>query len=278
MKQVSLTARGHDFTTVSTIQELATVANDSEIKTIQLALGLSFPTLPSSKAAINPGMGNYVKQQLAQKDVTIGILSCYINMIHPDLTIREENLAKFEQYVAMAHSFGANIVATETGNVYPEIHYTPDNFTEAVFSEMVQVIKRLVKVGERHQTIIGIEPGLNHPLHSLEKVTRLIDAVDSPYLGIILDPTNLIDATNYQEQVAMVETAFTKFGEQIVGFHLKDYLINDQAIVPTALGEGMMDYQAIIKIIERQKPYLFVVLEETKDDKLHVAVEKIHRA
>ncbi|MFV0557186.1 MAG: sugar phosphate isomerase/epimerase family protein [Enterococcus sp.] len=278
MKQVSLTARGHDFTTVATIQELAELASDSGIKTVQLALGLSFPTLPTSQAAINPGMGNYFKQQFAQKDVTIGILSCYINMIHPDLTIREENLMKFEQYVAMAHSFGANMVATETGNVYPEIHYTPDNFTEAAFDEMVQVIKRLVKAGERHQTIIGIEPGVNHPLHSLEKVERLIKAVDSPYLGIILDPTNLIDASNYQEQVAMVETAFDKFGEQIVGFHLKDYLVNDQEIVPTALGEGVMDYQAIIQIIEQRKPYLFVVLEETKDEKLRVAVEKIHQA
>ena len=84
-------------------------------------------------------MGNYVKRVLEKQEVTVGILSCYINMIHPDLTIREELLTKFEQYLRYASSFGASMVASETGCVLPEIQYTEENFTDEAFAEAVSV-------------------------------------------------------------------------------------------------------------------------------------------
>ncbi|MFV0561081.1 MAG: sugar phosphate isomerase/epimerase family protein [Enterococcus sp.] len=279
MKKLTITARGHDLTNVSSVQELAEKANQIGVDTLQLALGISFPELPVSGEAINPGMGNYFKKELAKKNISVGILSCYINMIHPDLVIREELLHKFERYVAMAGTFGASIVASETGNVLPEIRYTEDNFTEEAFYEMVAVIKRLVEAGERHGVIIGIEPGLNHPLHSLEKVERLIQEIDSEYLGIILDPTNLITKDTYANQVAMTREAFEKFGEKIVGFHLKDFIVNEEGVIcPVALGEGLIEYDALTTLIERYRPYSFVVLEETKDEKITKGIQHIQEA
>lgn len=263
---LNITIRGHDLSQVQTIEDLAEKTKEQGIHTLQLALGLSFPEMSSGANEINSGMGNYVKQVLEKQEVSVGILSCYINMIHPDLTIREELLTKFEQYLHYASSFGASMVASETGCVLPEIQYTEENFTDEAFAEAVSVIRRLVKAGEKYQMMVGIEPGLNHPVYSLARVEQLIQAVDSDYLGIILDPTNLITSTNYQEQVQLVEEAFERFGEKICAVHLKDFRVEQEKIVPVNLGDGVIEYTKIKEIIKKNRPYLYVVLEETKDD------------
>ena len=263
---LNITIRGHDLSQVQTIEDLAEKTKEQGIHTLQLALGLSFPEMSSGANEINSGMGNYVKQVLEKQEVSVGILSCYINMIHPDLKIREELLTKFEQYLHYASSFGASMVASETGCVLPEIQYTEENFTDQAFAEAVSVIRRLVKAGEKYQMMVGIEPGLNHPVYSLARVEQLIQAVDSDYLGIILDPTNLITSTNYQEQVQLVEEAFERFGEKICAVHLKDFRVEQEKIVPVNLGDGVIEYTKIKEIIKKNRPYLYVVLEETKND------------
>ncbi|WP_148248990.1 sugar phosphate isomerase/epimerase [Enterococcus faecium] len=263
---LNITIRGHDLSEVQTIEDLAEKTKEQGIHTLQLALGLSFPEILSGTNEINSGMGNYVKRVLEKQEVTVGILSCYINMIHPDLTIREELLTKFEQYLRYASSFGASMVASETGCVLPEIQYTEENFTDEAFAEAVSVIRRLVKAGEKYQMMVGIEPGLNHPVYSLARVEQLIQAVDSDYLGIILDPTNLITSSDYQEQVQLVEEAFERFGEKICAVHLKDFRVEQEKIVPVNLGDGVIEYTKIKEIIMKNRPYLYVVLEETKDD------------
>lgn len=263
---LNITIRGHDLSEVQTIEDLAEKTKEQGIHTLQLALGLSFPEIPSGANEINSGRGNYVKRVLEKQEVTVGILSCYINMIHPDLTIRQELLTKFEQYLRYASSFGASMVASETGCVLPEIQYTEENFTDEAFAEAVSVIRRLVKAGEKYQMMVGIEPGLNHPVYSLARVEQLIQAVDSDYLGIILDPTNLITSSDYQEQVQLVEEAFERFGEKICAVHLKDFRVEQEKIVPVNLGDGVIEYTKIKEIIMKNRPYLYVVLEETKDD------------
>ncbi|TNV69713.1 sugar phosphate isomerase/epimerase family protein [Trichococcus shcherbakoviae] len=270
---LNITVRGHDLSGVASVKDLAEHTKKQGVHNLQLALGMSFPDMPSGAANLNPGMGAAIKRELANEDVQVGILSCYINMIHPDLEIREQLLQKFESYLRHARYFGASMVASETGCVLPEIQYTEDNFSDEAFADMVGVIRRLVKAGEEAGMLVGIEPGLNHPLYSLERVEQLLTAVQSDYLGIIFDPSNLITNEDYQHQVAMVERAFERFGDKIVAVHLKDFKVEDDQIIPVNLGEGLIDYAAIARIIAKHKPLSYVVLEETKDDHIGRALQ-----
>lgn len=270
---LNITVRGHDLSGVTSVKELAAQTKKQGVHNLQLALGMSFPDMPSGAANLNPGMGAAIKRELAKEEVQVGILSCYINMIHPDPEVREQLLQKFESYVRHARYFGAAMVASETGCVLPEIQYTEENFTDEAFADMVAVIHRLVKAGEAAGMLVGIEPGLNHPLCSLERVEQLLEAVQSDYLGIILDPSNLITSEDYQGQVAMVERAFERFGDKIVAVHLKDFKVEDGQIIPVNLGEGLIDYAAIAATIAKHKPLSYVVLEETKDDHIKEALQ-----
>ncbi len=264
---IQYVVRGHDLTQgVVTPSDLADQIAKQGISSVQLALGISFKDMPSNAVNINPGMGSAIRQSLARKDIDIAILSCYINMIHPDLTIREQLLQKFESYVRHAKYFGAAMVASETGNVLPDIIYTEDNFTEQAFETLVPVIQRLVDTGEKHNVLIGIEPGLNHPLYALQRVEQLLEKVRSDYLGIILDPTNLISVSTHLTQVDLVKQAFERFGDKIVAVHLKDFVIENNQVIPTNMGTGLIKYKQILEIVQAYKPYCYVVLEETKDD------------
>ncbi|MDR3190876.1 MAG: sugar phosphate isomerase/epimerase [Lactobacillaceae bacterium] len=271
----NLTIRGHDVTDCHSYLELPQKIKAYGIKNVQLALGKSFPDLPSGAPDLSPGYGTFIKQQFQQADVQIALLSCYINMIHPNLATREQLLQKFEAYVAHAKYFGASMVASETGNVLPEIQYTEQNFTPAAFELAVASIQRLVKAGEQHNILIGIEPGLNHPIYSLDQTVELLKRIDSPQLGIILDATNLITATTYQEQTALLQRAFDLFGAKIVAIHLKDFNVVNGQIVPTAIGDGVMDLAGMLAIIRQHKPFVYVVMEQTQDAKIPVAAKLI---
>ncbi|WP_413523233.1 sugar phosphate isomerase/epimerase family protein [Lactococcus raffinolactis] len=268
---INLAVRGHDLAPINGIEDLAQKIQGMGISNVQLSLPASFPNLPSDTQNINPGLGTYIKNAFADSAIQIAILSCYINIIHPDLEMRETLLKKFESYVKNAKYFGATMVATETGNVFEEIQFTEDNFTDDVFEMTIQVIKRLVEVGENHQTLIGIEPGLNHPLHTIQSVSEMISRVPSDFLGIILDVTNLICIDTYQNYQAILEEAFEAFGDKIIAIHLKDFKIDDGKIIPVDLGTGLLDIKNALDFIKQRKPYLYIVMEETKNDAISEA-------
>ena len=167
------------------------------------------------------------------------------------------------------------MVASETGSILPNMGYTEENFSDVVFDDLVQVIKRLVQVAKRHQVMLGIEAGLNHPLSSIDRIEELLERVPSDYLGIIFDPTNLITAKNYQEQVALTREAFSRFGDAIVCLHLKDYQVIDGKIKVVPLGEGRIDYQQLLAITAAYKPYCYVVLEGTTEEAMQPAISLI---
>lgn len=270
----NLAVRGHDLTKVCDPQDLACQVAEKGIKNVQFALNASFPEL-SAAPLISPGMGTFFKNEFGQQGIQVALLSCYSNLIHPDTDEREKILQKFERYLFHARYFGASMVASETGSVIPTLGYTEENFTDEVFDELVTVIQRLVKTGERYQTMVGIEAGLNHPLFSNDRIQELITRVPSDFLGIVYDPTNLITPETASKQVEIVAEAFEKFGERIACLHLKDYVIEGDRIVSVPLGEGVIPYQAILQIVDRYKPYCYVVLEGTKDEGIKRAVAMI---
>lgn len=266
MIKVNLTIRGHDLSKVDSPIDLANKTQEVGITNLQFAMGASFPDLNSTGPAINPGMGTYFKNLFSQKNIQIALLSCYSNLIHPEPEKREEILQKFESYLRYASFFGASMVASETGSVIPDLGYTEENFEDAVFEDLVEVVQRLVRKGEEYKTLVGIEAGLNHPLYSVERTKELVEAIDSEYLGIILDPTNLITVETHETIEEIVKEAFKSYGHKICAVHLKDYVVEGDAIIPVPLGEGVIPYESILKIVESYKPYCYVVLEQTQNE------------
>ena len=258
--------RAHDLTAPRTPEELGRACEQQGVHYVQLALAKSFPNMPSGTGAVSCGMGAHVRRVLECYGVEIAVMGCYFNLIDADPVAREAGIEKFESYLRVARHFGAPIVATETGSVDPEFHYTEANFTDEAFEEAAIVIERLVRAGERAGAIVGIEPGVNHPIHDVETCARLIERIDSPYLGFILDPTALVTPDLASSQLAICNEMLERFASRIVATHLVDWRIEDGGLVRVNLGEGSMDVDTILGAVEAAKPYGYVITEFTEND------------
>lgn len=125
-------------------------------------------------------------------------------------------------------------------------------------------VSELVEEAEKFGVIVGIEPGVNHPIYSPKVMRRLIDDVKSNNLQVILDPANLLTEENYKSQKIIFEEAFRLFGDRIVAVHAKDFVVNEGEFEFVPVGTGLLDYETVFKYLKHKKPYINILMENTK--------------
>ena len=257
--------RGHDLPVQDDIEGLAQAAEARGIHTLQFALPLSLPTVSDHGNKINQGLGNYVRRTFADHDVEVGILSCYVNMIDPDATGRQAALTRLQRYLRYAPAFGTRIVATETGSVEVGFPYTEKNFAAKPFADLIDAVAAVLPAAHAAGTMLALEPGVNHPLYSLDKTAALLAHFDyDPALKLIIDPVNLLQP-DHHDVVGILQEAFERFADQIVAVHIKDYQWTPGAarLVKTVIpGAGEQDIQPLIDLAERYQPFGIKCLDE----------------
>lgn len=235
---------------------------------VQLALNKSFD-LDIKPGTLNPGMSYLIGSAFRRHDIQIAVLGCYANIIHPDPEERHSALSRFKEHIRFSRDFGCGIVGTETGNVNPDIIYTEENFHEKPFQDVLSSVRELVEEAEKFGVIVGIEPGVNHPIYSPETMKRLLDEVQSNNLQVIFDPVNLMTAENHERQNEILSEAFSLWGDRIAVIHAKDFTISEGRLVPAPVGKGLMDYEFII---QQLSPHINIILDETSPENIEDAI------
>nr|WP_106783480.1 sugar phosphate isomerase/epimerase [Lysinibacillus timonensis] len=261
---IKLGIRAHDIANLP-LEELVNEISSKGLTAVQLALGKSFKELNTSFGSFSPGFAYHFESAFRGKGIQIAILGCYINMIHPDRHARRKELDRFKEHIRFARDFGCSIVGTETGNVNSDIVYTEENFKEQPFLEVVESVKELVEEAEKFGVLVGIEGGINHPIHTPQRMKRLLDEIPSNHLQVIYDPANFISMDNYQHQEEVIQEALELFGDKIVALHAKDFIIEDNWVKIVPVGQGMLNYDFIFKCIKPKKPYLNILMEGTRE-------------
>lgn len=256
--------RAHDIENLP-LEELVQVIAGKGLTSVQLALSKSLEGVNTELGSLSPGLARYVASAFSKHNVQIAVLGCYFNMIHPDLVERKKGMERFKEHIRYARDFGCSIVATETGNVNAEIFYTEENFKEEPFLEVVESVRELVQEAEKFGVIVGVEAGVNHPVYSSKVMKRLLDSIDSNNLQVILDPVNLLTIDTYQNQEEIFQEAMDLFGDRVIILHAKDFVIEDNQLVPTAVGKGLLNFDYILNVLKKKKPYMNILLEETKE-------------
>lgn len=265
--------RAHDFPGHS--PELIAKLKHYRFSHIQLAVRKSFPASVPSLSSLSPGTAVYYGESFRQAGIKIAVLGCYVNIIDPDPDKRTQALQDFSTHLRLARDFGASLVGTETGSVGNG--YTPDNFTEEAFQEVVNSVKWMVAEAERFGVTVGIEAGQNHPLHSVRLTKRLLELVPSNNLQIILDCANLMSPDNYRQQEKVIAEALEQLGERIAVIHLKDFTVEDGKIVIVPVGQGQLHFAPILQYMKYKRPHIQGLLESTTEPFLQESVDFLHR-
>jgi len=261
--------RAHDFGQLPA-ERLADVLHAYEPACIQLALAKALPDTPKRGGFLSPGYARRVRRAFEARDIGIAVLGCYINPVHPDEAERGRQLERFEEHLRYARDFGCAIVGTETGSLNSDCSYNPGTRDEAVFDRLCASVERLARTAERCGAIVGIEPvAWQHTLSTIEKTVRLLERIDSPALGVIFDPVNLIprEGLGARGHADFLAEAMDAFGDRIVAVHAKDYrMAEGRKTEGAAAGTGIFDFDALFRLLQARKPGIDVLLENSSPE------------
>lgn len=266
--------RAHDFGQIP-LKDLIEKLQHYQFSHIQFAVMKSFPHSAPSLAILSPGTATYFGNAFRQAGIQIAVLGCYVNIVASDPKKRAQALADFSTQLRLARDFGASLVGTETGSVGDG--YTPDNFTEEAFQEVVTSVTAMVQEAERFGVTVGIEAGLNHPLYTAALARRLLDAIPSNNLQIILDCANLMSPSNYLLQEDIIAEALELLGNRIAIIHLKDFVVQEGRIQMVPVGQGWLKFAPILHYMKYKRPHIQGILESTTEAHLEKSVAFIKR-
>lgn len=254
--------RAHDLPIFDNTEKLAKELNKYALNNVQFSPKFSLKEQTNNGLNMSFGLAHHSEEILTNGHINIAILGCYINIIHPDMNERQKSLRLFKKYLALSKVFKCPLVATETGSVNNLFKPQESNWTKEALSLTIKQIKKLVKASENLGVLVGIEPGVNHPIHNISTIKKMLDEVDSPNLKIIFDPTNLVLNKNDSE-IEIVEKGLAQFGDSIYAFHIKDYDFKGNQKIITPFGQGLAPMREIANVIQDYLPHSYVLMEET---------------
>lgn len=255
--------RAHDFGSFETVEELAcTVASYKQPATIQLALGKVIPSARKWQEWDEEYISS-VRDTLASHGVSVAVIGCYINPVHPDEEKRAENVARFKRSLELNKAFGCRIVATETGSWTPDITYSAETFEPYVFDIFCKSLEEMLNAAVKNDAIVAIEPvSFHHTICTMERMVRVLEKFQDEHLKVLLDPVNLVPKCGIPELDGSVRRRpsaeaqrryfmplLDAFQDRLCALHGKDYILDDNGLKygKKPILTGVFDWPAFFK-------------------------------
>ena len=197
--------------------------------------------LPSMPDAIDAETAASIGAASRATGVAIEAVSGTYNMIHPNPAVRRQGLARLEVLCAAAPAMGTRLVTLCTGtrDAEDQWRFHPDNATLEAWRDLSTEMAKALAIAETHGVDLGIEPELANVVASAADARRLIAAMGSRRLRVVLDPANLFEVAEPTERRRLVEEAVDLLGDDIAMAHAKD---RDPQGGFTAAGRGVIDF------------------------------------
>ena len=262
--------RAHDLCPKLPLTEVLDTVRAHNIRHIQLAFGKSVSDYDFSTGHYSAGFAGYIGSELRKRDIHIAVLGCYINPANPDEEARKAAVARFIEHLRYAKRIGADMVGTETGRFSTDFKVTPLTRTEECYETMLKSFNEIVRAAEQLGVVVGVEGVFNHTLHSPEMMDRFLRDIDSASVEVILDAVNLMTPAvefDPEGQAAILEKAFSLYGDRISVLHLKDFVFDGEKQLYRHPGEGHMNYAPLMQYVAEKKPQIIGLLENSSPDR-----------
>lgn len=259
--------RCHDLCPKMEMEKLFEEIKANDIHQVQLAFKKSVSNYDFSTGHYSAGFGRYIASWLEKNDIHVAVLGCYINPIHPVEAKRQEEVARFIEHLKYARAMGADMVGTETGRLDPDMKVVPDTRTEGAYQLLLKSFRQIVAAAEKLGVIVGVEGVFDHTLYSPAMMKRFLEDIDSPNVEVILDPVNLIHPEEVDCQADVIGKAFAYYGDKITMLHMKDFVFEGRSQKYRHVGEGLFQYEPLMKLVKEKKPYITMLMENSSKDR-----------
>jgi sugar phosphate isomerase/epimerase len=191
--------------------------------------------------AIPPSTIADIKAKAQASGITLSALSATYNMIHPNMTERENGHHRLAVMAEAAKALDIPLVTLCTGtrNTHDQWKHHPDNSSVEAWTDLIHSMQTAITIAERCDIDLGIEPELSNVINSAAQARRLLTELKSPRLKIIFDPVNLFEIEPVTEQRRIISSALDLLSNYIVMAHAKDRTSTGAFV---AAGTGVLDY------------------------------------
>ncbi len=213
---------------------------------VHLALSKTVPGFSMQRAEelLTEDFAREVRGLLEDSGLKCAVLGCY-------LTLNTEDEAEwawvkrcYATHLRFAPQIGALTVGTET-----PVNRGADWGSEAAMERLTGRVRELTAIAEDCGAVLALEPVYRHTLCTPERAERLLQAVPSEHLRIILDAVNLLSGRTCAQADAIIADAIRRLGPQVAVMHLKDYrpLEGSDDLDSIACGTGCMRYEELLR-------------------------------
>ena len=260
--------RLHDTAGVTLAEHLSN-AEQQGFSCVHLAMQKVIPgfKMGSAPELLTDDLAAEVKETCAKYHQQLAVLGCYLNLATPDPEELERTLAIYKAHLRFARLTGAVVVGTETGAPNTGYKTVPECWTEESLQLFIDRIRPVVRWAEEEGAIFAIEPVCRHIVNTPERAERVLDAIKSDNIQIILDTVNLLTPANHTQADAIIEESIRRFGDRIRILHMKDYQVvpGNVDLLSMGCGLGQMKYDRLLSFA-RAHEGIPMTLEDTKPD------------
>lgn len=212
----------------------------------------------------DPTLWQHIHECHEARGLKMIAVSGTFNAIHPDQTLRRAMTQRCIRLIEACAAMKVPLLTLCTGTRCAEDMWTghADNATPAAWADLCHTLEPLIAAAEANHVTLGIEPEHANVISSARLAHRLLDELQSPQLGIVMDGANLIDPHELIAMPRVFNEAFDLLGDRIVSVHAKE--LSDGT--PLAAGTGLLDwslYFALLHQIGYAGPVVLHNLPET---------------
>jgi len=226
-------------------------------------LGFDGIQLVFKKALLNEvDFNHFVELKEALKHTKIMMLGAYFNPVHPDYKEVIQGVDYFEKHLKIAKELNADYVGSETGSLMgTPWGYVKENHDDLRLKHVIDIFRKLVSTAEKNDSYVAIEGAYAHVCYSPLRIKQVIDAIHNKHLKVTIDLFNFLSIDNYQNRMDILEDCLRILKNDIVIYHLKDFVMQDNKLIQVGLGKGLMDYPKIIRRIQEVTPNAYLIFE-----------------
>ncbi|MHB1782027.1 MAG: sugar phosphate isomerase/epimerase family protein [Acidimicrobiales bacterium] len=248
-----------------TASEVAAAVAGAGFSVTQLNLSsMGLPTVPPEDLALDL---RAIEAAFSAEGVRIWGLSATYNVIDPDLARRRRETTRAAALVAQAPELQAPVVTLCSGSRDPDNMWRrhPDNDSDGAWRDLRATLEVLLPAAASAGVQLGIEPEPGNVVADARRARRLLDELgeEARWIGIVLDPANLVTPETAGEQEQILHEAFSLLGEETVAVHAKDVVAGRGY---AAAGVGMLDYGLIFELHAGLPHEVPVIIQDADED------------
>lgn len=219
------------------------------LEAVQLELAFAGEKLTWSR--LKKAECEQIAQAFRSRELEVAAVAGYTNLVDPDPEARAKGLAELRELLRRVRDLGSTQAVTESGGVNPRNPWQPDprNWEEGTWKQLVDTVGELCRLAEEEGCRLLLEPFWAHVVRDGEWAQRLCAEVNSPALGLVADPANLITLENASRWEEVMADFFARVGSRVTLAHAKDAQPGPNGVALLGAGKGILDYPRYLRTL-----------------------------